>query len=437
MKRGIAYVLFSNWRTGDSGVDTFVRHIEPLFRDGRVSGELVETPYKEVDCRASESLNASPKTRDAVHKPGKPGSWRLLVGYMRRVLHDVHVLWPLREKLKGRVLVTNQFGCEPLPLALRMLSPMGRVVAICHTHAPRCDQDHHDGVRRLVERLVYRSVDRVIYNSNSVREEWRQRMGLKRIEGDVIWYGIDPPDEMLPADYPEKPGGAVDFVCVSRFVHWKGHKELITAFAQAVNQLLDTRHPTPNAASPNTAPPSLRLILVGNGPTWQECIDHSRNLSLHTYVSSPPHRPAPNSPADVPSSRNGPAVFFLGCRPNGAAYFNGADVGVQLSTEPEAFGIVLLEAMSRGKPVLGSRMGGIPEAVVDGETGILVDPANGVDVAAAICRLADDPDLRNTMGAAGHARWKLEFTVDRMLSDYRQYLLDVCSDGNLSRSHSL
>ena len=418
MKRGIAYVLFGNWRTGDSGVDTFVHHIEPLFREGRVRGELVEIPYKEVDCRASESLSVSPHTGDAAGKSRRPGSWRLMAGYVRRILHDVRLLWPLRKKLKGRVLVTNQFGCEPLPLALRMLSPMGRVVAICHTHPPRSNRDHHDRVRRLVERLTYRSVDRIIYNSNSVRDEWRKRMGLERIKGSVIWYGIDPPDKSLPQDYPEKPEGTVDFVCVSRFVLWKGHRELIAAFTAAAQQC--------------SVP--MRLILVGDGPTLQECIEHARDrgatvldrpeLQRKSFNNRPDPIVATASPHDLPdaaSAKSGPCVFFLGSRPNGAAYFNGADVGVQLSTEPEAFGIVLLEAMSRGKPVLGSRIGGIPEVVLDGQTGILVDPHNTACGARAMVEQAMSSESRQQMGDAGFRRWQEHFTVDRMQRDYVEF----------------
>ena len=132
-----------------------------------------------------------------------------------------------------------------------------------------------------------------------------------------------------------------------------------------------------------------------------------------------------NRPVDKSFCQNRPSIFFLGSKPHGARYFNGADVGVQLSIEAEAFGIVLLEAMSRGKPVLGSRIGGIPEGVVDGETGILVDPDDRDRVARAILDLAMTPENRTRMGETGLRRWRERFTVSRMQQDYVIFLANV------------
>ena len=120
-------------------------------------------------------------------------------------------------------------------------------------------------------------------------------------------------------------------------------------------------------------------------------------------------------------AKEGPVVFFLGSRPYAARYFNMADIGIQLSIEPEAFGLVFLEAMSRGKPVIGARIGGIPE-VVGHDAGILVDASDSDAAAAAIVRLATSPDLRRQMGEAGHYRWQKHFTLDRMVDDYADFL---------------
>jgi len=402
-------VLFGNWRTGDSGVDTFVRHIEPLFRDGRVDGELVEIPYREVDCRATESLGPARPGEGPPLVSRDPAAWRLLIGYLRRVLHDLRALRPLRKKLRDRALLTNQFGCETLPLALRILSPRGTVTAICHTH-PKKNTAGHDGVRRLVEKLAYRSANHVIYNSHSVREEWRKRLGLKNIKGSVIWYGIDPPDTSIPADYPPKPPGTVDFVCVSRFARWKGHRELIDAFAEALRRQEET------GTDRTGAPPAIRLILVGDGPHFPEALKYARGLGL---------TPQPRAVRkNLPAPDRFP-ISFMQAKPNADRYFNAADVGVQLSTEPEAFGITLVEAMSRRKPVLASRIGGIREAVEDGQTGILVDPTDTSTVAKAILDLARDAGTRSKMGAAGHQRWRDHFTVERMQHDYAVFLSSV------------
>ncbi len=75
-------------------------------------------------------------------------------------------------------------------------------------------------------------------------------------------------------------------------------------------------------------------------------------------------------------------------------------------------------------PLIASRVGGLPEAVVDGETGLLVPPEDATALAAALARLAADPGLRRRLGAAGSARVRARFTMAGMaaatLAVYRQ-----------------
>lgn len=76
----------------------------------------------------------------------------------------------------------------------------------------------------------------------------------------------------------------------------------------------------------------------------------------------------------------------------------------------EGFGLVFLEANACGKPVIGGRSGGIPEAVVDGVTGLLVDPHDSEDIANAIARLLMDSELSNRLGRQGRLRVARDFT---------------------------
>jgi len=78
----------------------------------------------------------------------------------------------------------------------------------------------------------------------------------------------------------------------------------------------------------------------------------------------------------------------------------------------EGFGIVFLEANACGKPVIGGRSGGVPEAVVDGETGLLVDGSSPAAVAEAVLRLLRNPDLARRLGRAGRERVCRELTWD-------------------------
>lgn len=94
--------------------------------------------------------------------------------------------------------------------------------------------------------------------------------------------------------------------------------------------------------------------------------------------------------------------------------------GVQL-VDVEGFGIVYLEAGAFGKPVVGTRSGGVPEAVLDGETGLLVPPDDPEAAAAAITRLLSDRDLAQRLGAIAHTRAQ-EFTQEQFAARLRTVL---------------
>jgi glycosyltransferase involved in cell wall biosynthesis len=88
-----------------------------------------------------------------------------------------------------------------------------------------------------------------------------------------------------------------------------------------------------------------------------------------------------------------------------------ADVFV-LASRSEGHPVSVLEAMAAGLPVVASRVGGVPEQVVDGETGLLVDPGDPKPLAAALERLTGDPALRRRLGAAGRARAEERFDLE-------------------------
>ncbi|MEA3212763.1 MAG: hypothetical protein QOE70_5820 [Chthoniobacter sp.] len=106
-------------------------------------------------------------------------------------------------------------------------------------------------------------------------------------------------------------------------------------------------------------------------------------------------------------------VKLIGFRSDALALMNAGDVFV-LPSAVESFGLVLIEAMSVGKPVIATRSGGPLEIVVDGETGLFVTPAAAEEMGRAILSLVRDANLRRRMGAAGRARFLENFTVERM-----------------------
>ena len=108
-------------------------------------------------------------------------------------------------------------------------------------------------------------------------------------------------------------------------------------------------------------------------------------------------------------------VLLPGFREDVLALLKGFDIFV-MSSETEGLGTSILDAMACGKPVVATRTGGIPEVVEDGVTGLLVEPRDPKSLAQAITTLLQDGARRAAMGAAGLARVRERFTVDRMVA---------------------
>ena len=108
--------------------------------------------------------------------------------------------------------------------------------------------------------------------------------------------------------------------------------------------------------------------------------------------------------------------------PMGSGVYAAADVVCQVSRWQEVFGYVIAEAMSSGKPMVATRVGGIPELVEDEKTGFVVERGDAAAIADRILRLVTDPALRERMGAAGReaarAKFDLERNVERVLGLY-------------------
>ncbi|MCO5976673.1 glycosyltransferase family 4 protein [Ideonella oryzae] len=108
-------------------------------------------------------------------------------------------------------------------------------------------------------------------------------------------------------------------------------------------------------------------------------------------------------------------VTFAGFRPDVKDVIAAADI-ISAPSYLEGLGVSIMEAMACGKPVVATTAGGIPESVVDGETGILFEPGDTAGLANAIIRLAVDDSLRSSMGQKGQARAKHSFSVDSLIS---------------------
>ena len=191
----------------------------------------------------------------------------------------------------------------------------------------------------------------------------RERFDLASFE--VVHYGIEAGPE--PPPLPGVPRVAI----VGRLIPIKGHDVLLRALAAA-----------------RDSAPGLTLEVAGEGPLEQGLRATVTRLGLDD------------------------AVTFLGRVAPAAPVFERAEV-VAVPSFGEGFGMVALEAMERGRPVVASAVGGLPEIVDDGRTGILVPTGDAEALAAAIVDLVRNPGRAAAMGAAGRARALREFSQER------------------------
>jgi glycosyltransferase involved in cell wall biosynthesis len=193
--------------------------------------------------------------------------------------------------------------------------------------------------------------------------------GFEEEAFEVVHYGIASSGHAEP--YRQ---GEPRLLCVGRLIPIKGHLVLLRALARARARV-----------------PRLTLDVAGRGPLAPALEAYSRELGV----------------AD--------AVRFLGfVSPVERAIEDSAIVVVP--SLGEGFGMVALEAMERARPVVASAVGGLPEIVADGETGLVVPPADAEALADAIVALADDLETAASMGVAGRERALLDFTPERCAS---------------------
>jgi len=155
----------------------------------------------------------------------------------------------------------------------------------------------------------------------------------------------------------------------------------------AVGRLQRPKDPVTLARALGRLRASFSAVIVGEGPERQRLEAEIRRLGLER------------------------AVVLAGDRSDVADLLARADIFV-LSSTSEGMPLSILEAMAAELPVVASAVGGVPEAVEDGDTGLLVPPQDPVPLAAALERLLADPALRRRLGASGRARVREHFGLE-------------------------
>jgi glycosyltransferase involved in cell wall biosynthesis len=220
---------------------------------------------------------------------------------------------------------------------------------------------------RLIERALARRYKVLIAISQSLAEFTRETIGVRPVK---IHYGLSAPGE--PPRPAPRPNGVTTLLGVGRLERQKGFEFAIEAAAILKREYPDTR-----------------LLIAGEGRERARLTKLSQRVGARRSVT------------------------LLGERTDVAELMQTANVLVH-PARWEGFGLVLLEAMRAGLPVVATDVAAIPEIVIDGVTGILVPAENAKELASALARLIRDAEECHAMGAAGYSRLKRRFSPEDM-----------------------
>ena len=244
---------------------------------------------------------------------------------------------------------------------------------------------------RASERVLARVTDRIVAISPLQRSAITERFHIApsdRVSVVTLGLDLDPFFEVGDVDPRLRvelgfPPESVLFGSVGRLVPIKNVPMLLDAFALA-----------------SASAPGIRLVVVGDGEEKSALVERASALSIDSRVR------------------------FLGWRRDLLSIYAGLDA-VVLSSENEGTPVALIESQAAGRPVIATSVGGVPDVVTDGRTGLLVRPGDHRAFAAALVRLAGNPAERRQFGQEGRTaalRFRRSHLLDALSSLYRDGL---------------
>lgn len=282
------------------------------------------------------------------------------------------------------VINVHNWAIYPESVLAAVLARRGRVVQT--VHGPYTD--YGDGkiqrskrwLRHVVERRLTRleRVAKIVTVSDAIGQYVESDIGIGPDKLLTIHNGI--PSTCFE---PVKHEGRVGLITVGRLARIKNHRLMIDAFATCLNRIND-----------------IFLTIVGDGPLRDELEDYVSRLGLSDQVQ------------------------LTGFRDDIAELLAGHDIFL-LSSNYEGISIALLEAMSLARPAIATDVGGIPETILPGKTGIIVPAGDRQALAAAIIDLAGSPGLRLDLGLNARAHFLAHFHEDIMDQRYLE-LYEAC-----------
>jgi len=344
------------------GVDT-VLLTRPATRDGAFPGEIVSVPYGEGRLvRHGRVLDRTMRYPRFALRMGAT-----VAGMVREGRVDLVHAQGLTALGYGRLRRRDARLGAPL-----VMNPQGM-----EEHKTRGWKRLALARLRRLSREAARLADRVVATDEATRDEVPQHLGVDPDRVVVLPNGIDP-DEIraaTPADpgravseaLPELDGKTLLVLSVGRLESYKGAHDVLEALASLEGE--------------GRLPAQWAWVVVGEGPQRRELAARARMRGLGGHVH-------------LVGRLSDPLLHAL---------YEKADVFVH-ATRYEGSSLVTLEAMAHRLPVVATRAGGIPDKVVEGETGHLVAPGDVAGLARALASLADAPERRRALGERGRER---------------------------------
>lgn len=319
----------------------------------------------------SDATRPYPIHRIAWLRPPRIEPLRRRIGLLDLLLIDLPVMLyvllsviVMALRIHARTIVIGELqGLGWLAMALGWVTPWRIVI---YTHGEEVVQTAYNRLARL-RGPALRSADAVLTVSSFTRDRLIGDFGVRPDHIHLVTPGVDL-DRFTPGASPAEPF----ILSVGRLIKRKGFDRLIDAFAEIAGEF-----------------PGYRLVIAGGGP-------EEAALKARAAASSAGDRiefPGGVDDARLTSLYRGCTLFAM---PNRTL----AD------GDTEGFGLIFLEANACGKAVIGGRAGGATDAIVDDETGLLVDGSDVGAIAAALRRLLGDAAFRDRLAAGGlaHAR---------------------------------
>ncbi len=241
----------------------------------------------------------------------------------------------------------------------------------------------------FVQRWFWRRTDLMLSVSEVLRENLHRTFDFPKERIQVVRNGVDLSRFDLSRngiDYKARlglPPEALVFGAVGRLVPVKAYPVLLKAAKLVFREI-----------------PAAHLAIVGDGPLRHELVHLARDYNMMDRV------------------------HFLGARKDVSEILRAFDVYV-LCSESEGMSNTILEAMASGRPVVATAVGGNPELVVDGETGLLVPPNHPHHLATALAKLLREPARRQCLGQRGRQRVEERFSLESMVRNYARVYAEM------------